>query len=74
MGLNYIQEMANHKRKMLEDKIRNINEDNDNLKQLEKEYEVEQYRQTLSRLKRRRNQEEILKLRQEQKYNEENLK
>ena len=74
MGLNYIQEMANHKRKMLEDKIRNINEDNDNLKQLEKEYEAEQYRQTLSRLKRRRNQEEILKLRQEQKCNEENLK
>lgn len=74
MGLNYIQEMANHKRKQLEEKIRNINEDNTNLNKLEKQYEAEQYRQTISRIKQKRNQDELLKLREEQRNFENNIK
>jgi flagellar motility protein MotE (MotC chaperone) len=36
MGENYIQEMANHKRKQLEEKLRNINEDNERIRNVEK--------------------------------------
>ena len=66
--------MANHKRKQLEEKIRNINEDNTNLNKLEKKYEAEQYRQTISRIKQKRNQDELLKIREEQRNFENNIK
>lgn len=74
MGQTYIQEMANHKRQMLEDKLRSINEDNIKLKQIQQEGEEERYRQTLSRVQLKRDQESVLKAKEEQRLLNESAK
>lgn len=67
MGQAYIQDMANHRRKQLEDKLRNINEDNIKIKQLERMQEEERYKTSLSKLSLKNDQSAVLKLREEQK-------
>jgi hypothetical protein len=67
MGENYIQEMANHKRQKLESKLRAINEEKQYIHKLEKVAEGEQFRNTLTKLRLRTDQDNILQLRQLQK-------
>ena len=74
MGDTYIQEMANHKRQLLEDKLLNINEDNIKLRQIQKEGEEERYRQTLSRVQLKRDRDYMLKAKEEQRIYEGSLK
>lgn len=74
MGQSYIQEMANHKRQVLEDKLRNINEDNIKLKQVQQEGEEERYRQTLSRIQLKRDRDTMLQIKEEQRQLEDKAK
>jgi len=50
MGQNYIREMAEKRRKKIEEKLRGINEDNANLQRYIKAAEEEQFRSTLSKI------------------------
>lgn len=67
MGENYIQEMANHKRQKLEEKLRKINEETQHIHKLEKAAEGDQFRNTITKLQLRTDQDTILQLRQLQK-------
>lgn len=74
MGQSYIQEMAERRRKKIEDKLRTINEDNANLQQIEKAANQEQFRNRMSKLSLKNDQDGVLKLRKEQREKEDLLK
>lgn len=65
MGKDYIKEMANMKRKQLEDKLRSINEDNTHLKLIEKQTQEEKYHNSLYKANLRSDRENDLKLKNE---------
>lgn len=74
MGKNYIKEMAEHKRRKLEDKLRTINEDNVHLKQVEKAAQEEKFRNTITKNHMKTDQDIVLQLKQDQKQKENQLK
>lgn len=74
MGQDYIKEMANHKRQLLEEKLRSINEDNAKIKQVAKEGDQEKYFNSLNKARLRSDQDSTLKLKQGLKQQEYQMK
>ena len=67
IGEDYIQQIANNKRQKLEEKLRNINAENEHIHFLEKVAAKEIFSNTLTKVNLKTDQDSILKLRQIQK-------